>query len=82
MALIKPFECVRPNEKDAARVAALPYDVYNRQEAVVRLKESRCLSLKSTEQRHSSMILQIHMLLKFMQKQKNYLKKLWLIKHL
>ena len=24
MALIKPFECVRPNEKDAARVAALP----------------------------------------------------------
>ena len=33
MALIKPFECVRPNEKDAARVAALPYDVYNREEA-------------------------------------------------
>ena len=27
MALIKPFECVRPNEKDAARVAALPYAV-------------------------------------------------------
>ena len=33
MALIKPFECVRPNEKDAARVAALPYDVYNSEEA-------------------------------------------------
>ena len=28
MAVIKPFECVRPNEKDAARVAALPYDVF------------------------------------------------------
>ena len=76
MALIKPFECVRPNEKDAARVAALPYDVYNRQEAVCEVKR------ELTEQRHSSMILQIHMLLKFMQKQKNYLKKLWLIKHL
>ena len=34
MAVIKPFECVRPNEKDAARVAALPYDVYNREEAL------------------------------------------------
>lgn len=38
MAVIKPFECVRPNEKDAARVAALPYDVYNRQEAVCEVK--------------------------------------------
>lgn len=33
MAIIRPFECVRPNEKVAERVAALPYDVYNRQEA-------------------------------------------------
>ena len=80
MALIKPFECVRPNEKDAARVAALPYDVYNRQEAVCEVKREPFSLLKI--ERHSSMILQIHMLLKFMQKQKNYLKKLWLIKHL
>lgn len=33
MADIKPFKCVRPAEEYAADVAALPYDVYNRQEA-------------------------------------------------
>ncbi len=33
MAQIKPFMAVRPVEKLADRVAALPYDVYNRQEA-------------------------------------------------
>jgi len=33
MAIIKPFVCIRPNEKVAHRVAALPYDVYDRQEA-------------------------------------------------
>ena len=33
MAVIKPFYCVRPNENVAGRVAALPYDVYNRTEA-------------------------------------------------
>ena len=46
MALIKPFECVRPNEKDAARVAALPYDVYNRQEAVCEVKREPLSFLK------------------------------------
>lgn len=46
MALIKPFECVRPNEKDAARVAALPYDVYNRQEAVCEVKRDPLSFLK------------------------------------
>ena len=46
MALIKPFECVRPNEKDAARVAALPYDVYNRQEAVCAVKREPLSFLK------------------------------------
>lgn len=46
MALIKPFECVRPNEKDAARVAALPYDVYNRQEAVCEVKREPSSFLK------------------------------------
>ena len=34
MAVIKAFECIRPNEKVADRVAALPYDVYNREEAL------------------------------------------------
>ena len=33
MAEIRPFVCVRPVEELASRVAALPYDVYNRQEA-------------------------------------------------
>lgn len=46
MALIKPFECVRPNEKDAAKVAALPYDVYNRQEAVCEVKREPLSFLK------------------------------------
>lgn len=33
MAIIRPFVCVRPNQNIAAKVAALPYDVYNRKEA-------------------------------------------------
>lgn len=33
MAVMKPFHCVRPAEDKVSRVAALPYDVYNREEA-------------------------------------------------
>lgn len=33
MAIIKPFCCIRPEASAAARVAALPYDVYSREEA-------------------------------------------------
>lgn len=33
MAVINPFVCVRPRRDVAGRVAALPYDVYNRAEA-------------------------------------------------
>ena len=33
MAIVKPFLCVRPRPDIAARVAALPYDVYSREEA-------------------------------------------------
>lgn len=33
MAVIKPFKCVRPDVSCVAEVAALPYDVYNREEA-------------------------------------------------
>ncbi len=33
MAIIKPFCCIRPVKEKAARIAALPYDVYNREEA-------------------------------------------------
>ena len=35
MATIKPFYCIRPAKELAHRVAALPYDVYNRSEAKV-----------------------------------------------
>ena len=33
MAIVKPFKCVRPNTSVVDKVAALPYDVYNRKEA-------------------------------------------------
>lgn len=33
MAVIKPFRAVRPDKKLVSKVAALPYDVYNRAEA-------------------------------------------------
>ena len=33
MAVVKPFKCVRPNKEVVDKVAALPYDVYNRKEA-------------------------------------------------
>lgn len=38
MATIKPFVCVRPNPQAADKVAALPYDVYNREEACEAVK--------------------------------------------
>lgn len=38
MAIVKPFCAVRPRQDIAARVAALPYDVYNRAEAKVETK--------------------------------------------
>lgn len=33
MAVVRPFRCVRPAGEYAAEIAALPYDVYNREEA-------------------------------------------------
>lgn len=33
MADIRPFSCIRPCREKADRIAALPYDVYNREEA-------------------------------------------------
>lgn len=33
MATVNPFICIHPNKEVVSRVAALPYDVYNRQEA-------------------------------------------------
>lgn len=39
MALVKPFICIRPNKGVAAEVAALPYDVYSREEAKAAVKD-------------------------------------------
>lgn len=33
MAVVNPFICIRPEQSVAHRIAALPYDVYNREEA-------------------------------------------------
>ena len=41
MAKIKPFKCVRPNEDVASKVAALPYDVYNSDEAREVVKDNK-----------------------------------------
>ena len=38
MATIKPFAALRPAKELAAQVAALPYDVYSRQEATEAVK--------------------------------------------
>jgi uncharacterized protein (DUF1015 family) len=46
MATVRPFKCVRPNEKVADRVAALPYDVYNRKEAKEEVKKEPLSFLK------------------------------------
>ena len=46
MADIKPFICIRPEAKKAARIAALPYDVYNTQEARVEVEREPLSFLK------------------------------------
>ncbi len=40
MAVIKPFQAIRPDAKYADKIAALPYDVYNRSEAVEVVKKN------------------------------------------
>lgn len=46
MAKMKPFRAVRPKKEFAARVAALPYDVYSRQEAKKEVEEEPYSFLK------------------------------------
>ncbi|MBE5937194.1 MAG: DUF1015 domain-containing protein [Lachnospiraceae bacterium] len=46
MATIKPFKCIRPRQDVADRVAALPYDVYNRSEAKVEVAREPLSFLK------------------------------------
>jgi len=38
LATIRPFKAIRPGQDIAAKVAALPYDVYNREEALEEIK--------------------------------------------
>ncbi len=40
MARIIPFRAIRPTKEEAAIIAALPYDVYNRKEAYEKVKEA------------------------------------------
>ena len=51
MATVKPFKCIRPRTDIAHRVAALPYDVYNREEAydVVQKEELSFLKIDRAE---------------------------------
>ena len=46
MATVKPFYCIRPEKKVASKVAALPYDVYNRKEAKLEVKREPLSFLK------------------------------------
>ncbi len=40
MAVIRPFRCIRPVKEFADKIAALPYDVYNRREACEEVKKN------------------------------------------
>lgn len=40
MATVRPFFCIRPKESAVAQVAALPYDVYSRKEALETVKDN------------------------------------------
>ena len=46
MASIKPFKSIRPNKTVVSRVAALPYDVYNRKEALEVVRKENLSFLK------------------------------------
>ncbi|MBR5127474.1 MAG: DUF1015 domain-containing protein [Roseburia sp.] len=51
MAIIRPFIGIRPNKGKAAKIAALPYDVYNREEAkkVVTVQPESFLAIDRAE---------------------------------
>ncbi|MBR4982598.1 MAG: DUF1015 domain-containing protein [Lachnospiraceae bacterium] len=40
MAIVKPFQAIRPDRRYAKEIASLPYDVYNRDEARVVVEEN------------------------------------------
>ncbi len=70
MADIKPFVCVRPAEDVVSAVAALPYDVYNREEAkeVVAKKKIQSHFWQLTVRRHSFRMMSIPMMTEYMPK--------------
>lgn len=41
MAVIRAFECIKPTKELASEVAALPYDVYNREEACEAVRDKK-----------------------------------------
>lgn len=46
MAVIKPFQCIRPTIENASKIAALPYDVYNSLEARIEVEKQPLSFLK------------------------------------
>lgn len=46
MATVKPFQCVRPKDELVSKIAALPYDVYNRVEALEEVNKEPMSFLK------------------------------------
>lgn len=40
MAVVRPFQCIRPKRELAEKIAALPYDVYSRKEACEAVKNN------------------------------------------
>lgn len=53
MAVIKPFQAIRPRKDLSSRIAALPYDVYNRKEAKAAAERSPYPSLTLTVRKPS-----------------------------
>ena len=72
MAVVKPFICIRPAKENAAKVAALPYDVYNRKEACAAVAEILFLSEILTGQRLSFPMMWIRMQTVYTKKQESF----------
>lgn len=68
MADIKPFVCVRPAEDVVSAVAALPYDVYNREEAKEVVAKIQSHFWQLTVRRHSFRMMSISMMTEYMPK--------------
>lgn len=60
MSIIRPFKGIRPRADLASAIAALPYDVYNSEEAREIVLPNRSLFFRSTEPRRFFQKAQIH----------------------